>query len=201
VYRYTYFRKAIPLLPVEQSRMCAPCHPVFLKYPIQLQMEWWKHITDLVYPPLCTSCGLLRPLDQHIFCLECLHQLPETGYHLHVQNPFMAHFAGRIRLSAGASFLFFSRGGGTQRMLHQIKYNNQPELITTIGRWYGKQLMQSDLWNGVEVIVPVPCIGESNGSAAITRVLSLEKRSAMSWASRVIRMHCSVSRMTEASPE
>ncbi len=113
-------------------------------------------MTDLIYPPLCTSCGLLRPLDQHIFCLDCLHELPETGFHLHTQNPFVAHFMGRVRLKAGAAFLFFSRGGGTQRLLHQIKYNNRPDLITTIGRWYGRQLLQSDLWAGIDVIIPVP---------------------------------------------
>lgn len=66
------------------------------------------------------------------------------------------HFKGRVMLRAGASFLFFSRGGGTQHLLHQIKYNNQPELITTVGKWYGKQLMGSTLWEGIDVIVPVP---------------------------------------------
>lgn len=98
----------------------------------------------------------MRPLDRHIFCLECLQQLPETGYHLHEQNPFTSHFAGRVRLQAGASFLYFSRGGGTQRMLHQIKYNNQPDLITVIGRWYGRQLLQAPLWQGIDAVVPVP---------------------------------------------
>ena len=111
---------------------------------------------DLVYPPLCASCGLQRPLDRHIFCLDCIDELPETGFHLHPQNPFTAHFKGRIDLEAGAAFLYFSRGGGTQRLLHQIKYNNQPDLIATIGKWYGRQLLQSDLWNCVDVIVPVP---------------------------------------------
>lgn len=113
-------------------------------------------MADLIYPPLCVSCGLMRPLDRHIFCLECLQQLPETGYHLHEQNPFTSHFAGRVRLQAGASFLYFSRGGGTQRMLHQIKYNNQPDLITVIGRWYGRQLLQAPLWQGIDAVVPVP---------------------------------------------
>ena len=111
---------------------------------------------DLVYPPLCASCGIQRPLDNHIFCLDCLNELPETGYHHHAHNPFVGHFRGRIDLKAGAAFLFFSRGGGTQRLLHQIKYNNQPDLITTIGRWYGKQLLQSELWKDVDVIIPVP---------------------------------------------
>ncbi len=111
---------------------------------------------DLVYPPLCTSCGLQRPLDNHIFCLDCLDELPETGFHLHSKNPFTAHFRGRIDLKAGAAFLYFSRGGGTQRLLHQIKYNNQPDLIATIGKWYGRQLLKSDLWLGIDVIIPVP---------------------------------------------
>lgn len=110
----------------------------------------------LIYPPLCASCGLQRPLDAHIFCLDCLGELPETGFHLHAHNPFVSHFKGRIDVKAGAAFLFFSRGGGTQRLLHQIKYNNQPDLIVTIGRWYGKQLMQSELWMDTDIIVPVP---------------------------------------------
>lgn len=41
-------------------------------------------------------------------------------------------------------------------MLHQIKYNNQPDLITVIGRWYGRQLLQAPLWQGIDAVVPVP---------------------------------------------
>ncbi len=119
-------------------------------------MHWITHIKDLLYPPLCSGCGLLRPLDQHIFCLDCLHELPETGFHMHEKNPFVNHFLGRVKLKTGAAFLYFSRDGGTQRLLHQIKYNNRPDLITTIGRWYGKQLLQSEWWQNCEVIIPVP---------------------------------------------
>lgn len=118
--------------------------------------KWYRHMLDLVYPPLCAGCGIQRPLDNHIFCIDCLNELPETGYHLHAHNPFMAHFKGRIDLKAGAAFLYFSRGGGTQRLLHQIKYNNQPDLISVIGRWYGKQLLGVDLWSDIDVVIPVP---------------------------------------------
>jgi ComF family protein len=119
-------------------------------------MHWLFRFKDLVYPPLCVSCGLLRPLDNHIFCLECLQQLPETGYHKQPQNPFTMHFDGRVPITTGSAFLFFSRGGGTQRILHHIKYYSQPELITALGRWYAKQLMQMEWWSGIEAIVPVP---------------------------------------------
>ncbi len=111
---------------------------------------------DLVYPPLCVGCGASHPLPQHIFCLDCLHELPETGYHLHAQNPFVTHFRGRVPVQAGAAFLFFTKGGGTQRLLHQIKYNNNTSLITTIGRWYGKKLKDESLWKEIDMIIPVP---------------------------------------------
>jgi ComF family protein len=118
--------------------------------------HWYKQMLDLLYPPLCASCCIQRPLDDHIFCLDCINELPETGFHQYADNPFMRHFRGRIPLSAGAAFLYFSRGGGTQRLLHQIKYNNQPDLITTIGRWYGKQLTQQPTWRTIDAIIPVP---------------------------------------------
>lgn len=121
-----------------------------------MSFYWWKHFIDLVYPPLCTSCGWQRPLDRHIFCLDCINELPETGYHRHLENPFTSHFSGRVPITAGAAFLFFTSGSGTQRLLHQIKYNNRPDLILAIGDWYGKQLKDADLWQGIDLIVPVP---------------------------------------------
>ena len=142
-------------MPVDDKPDDAP-KKVRLLFHFPEMKHWYKHMMNLLYPPLCASCGLQRPLDQHIFCLDCLNELPETEFHLHASNPFTTHFKGRIQLKAGAAFLYFSRGGGTQRLLHQIKYNNQPDLITTIGRWYGKQLLKSDLWHGIDMIIPVP---------------------------------------------
>ena len=126
--------------------MVKVCIRLFFCY-LMKALAWIKNMMDLIYPPLCAGCGVLRPLDNHIFCLDCLHELPETNYHLHEHNPFTEHFKGRVEIKTGAAFLFFSREGGTQRLLHQIKYNNRPDLITTIGRWYGKQLLQSPYWS------------------------------------------------------
>ncbi|MFZ1676439.1 MAG: ComF family protein [Saprospiraceae bacterium] len=141
-------------MPVEQKPDDAPEKVrLFFHFPMT---PWYRHIIDLLYPPLCASCGVQRPLDHHIFCLDCINELPETGFHQYAENPFTSHFKGRINLKTGAAFLYFSRGGGTQRLLHQIKYNNQPDLIVTIGKWYGKQLLQSELWNEIDIVVPVP---------------------------------------------
>jgi ComF family protein len=119
-------------------------------------LAWLENFLHLVYPPLCAGCGVVRPIDRHIFCLDCLSVLPETGYHQFRENPFTARFAGRIQLQGGAAFLYFSRGGGTQHLLHLIKYHNRPDLINIIGRWYGKQLATCENWRSAELILPVP---------------------------------------------
>lgn len=110
----------------------------------------------LIYPTLCPACGINAPLPRHLFCLDCVDELPETGFHRHPDNPFTRHFDGRVPIRTGAAFLFFTRGGHTQRLLHRIKYAHQPEVALQLGRWYGRQLATSPHWTGIDAIVPVP---------------------------------------------
>lgn len=115
-----------------------------------------RSVFELVYPNLCSACQDERPLPGHFFCLECLSQFPETGFHLQSQNPFTKHFQGRFTFDTGASFLYFSRKGITQEILHRIKYHNEPELAIKLGQWYGKQLRESPWWQQTDFIIPVP---------------------------------------------
>jgi ComF family protein len=54
--------------------------------------------------------------------------------------------------------LFFISPGaeGHSDCSTRLKYNNQPDLIFTIGKWYGRQLLKAELWQDIDVIVPVP---------------------------------------------
>ncbi|WP_246205934.1 ComF family protein [Fulvivirga aurantia] len=50
----------------------------------------------------------------------------------------------------------FERKGRLQRVLHQLKYSNRPEVGNLIGEWYGRELEDLELPNLYDVIVPVP---------------------------------------------
>ncbi|MDL5048575.1 ComF family protein [Oscillatoria amoena NRMC-F 0135] len=43
-----------------------------------------------------------------------------------------------------------------QELLHELKYNSQPEIGRMLGRVYGIDLVQSGVARGVDAIVPVP---------------------------------------------
>jgi ComF family protein len=86
-----------------------------------------------------------------LFARTSRDQLPSTS-----QQSFYGAFCRTCACCCRGGVLFFSSGSGTQRLLHQIKYNNRPDLITVIGHWYGKQLLNTPIWEGIDLIVPVP---------------------------------------------
>ena len=43
-----------------------------------------------------------------------------------------------------------------QGLIHELKYNGRKELGACLGRWYGHDLKSSDLFAGVDAVVPVP---------------------------------------------
>jgi ComF family protein len=48
------------------------------------------------------------------------------------------------------------KGGIVQSLLHELKYNNRPEIGVRIGKLYGQELVESGFADSFDVIVPVP---------------------------------------------
>lgn len=119
-------------------------------------LEGFKHCFALFYPNLCLACGLSSPPKKEIICLSCQNKLPKTFFHLDKDNPFAERFWGRLPIWAAGALYHFSKGGRTQQLIHQLKYNNKPDIGRQLGQYYGQELAQSDLFRSIDVIVPVP---------------------------------------------
>jgi len=53
-------------------------------------------------------------------------------------------------------FLKFNKKGSVQRLLHQLKYNNRPEIGIIMGKIYGMELSKLKLLTQYDLIIPVP---------------------------------------------
>ena len=117
---------------------------------------WTTDFLNLFFPNLCQACD--EPLVKHenILCLSCLYKLPKTNFHMHENNPISRIFWGRANIHAATSFLFFNKGGSVQKLIHQFKYKSKIETGRYLGELLGKDLLQSDLFNTIDVIIPVP---------------------------------------------
>jgi ComF family protein len=117
---------------------------------------WVSDLLNLFFPNYCQSCGNALVGQEEVICYHCLFNLPKTGFHLHLENPISRLFWGRINFQTASSYLFFSKGGNVQQLLHSLKYKGHHETGVYLGELYGKELAMCDLYNSIEIIMPVP---------------------------------------------
>ena len=113
---------------------------------------------DLLFPTLCLGCDRSLETNEKILCTPCRISLPETGHH---RQPYdynlLNKFAGKVSIKFLASYVYFTKGGIVQKLIHQIKYKNQKEAAKELASWYGYQLKtESDIIRNFDLLVGVP---------------------------------------------
>lgn len=116
-------------------------------------------LTDFVslfYPKLCLGCDGLLPKGSSYLCPKCQYNLPKTHTHKLIVPQFSEKFNGLIELEYVLIYAHFFKRGLTQKILHHLKYGNQPGLGEMIGRRYGQELFEEGFATSFDIIVPVP---------------------------------------------
>ena len=111
---------------------------------------------SLFFPHCCLACSEALVKGEDILCTQCLAELPKTNYHLQATNPIEERLFGRLKVKHAWAFLKFRKSGIVQHLLHQLKYNNHPEVGVRIGMLFGKELREQGLEKEFDLIVPVP---------------------------------------------
>jgi ComF family protein len=112
-------------------------------------------LVGLLFPNLCVGCnGVLLAAEQHI-CTHCIEHFPETKFHTLPENQLEKAFWGRIKIERAFSFLTFRKQGIVQKILHELKYSNNPELGVMLGQMYGSKLHEYGLYFDVILAIPL----------------------------------------------
>lgn len=123
---------------------------------MNLAYRYIKDFLSLVFPNLCCACGASLVQYENLVCIKCLYQLPYTDYHLDEENRLAKQFWGKVQINSAAAFLSFTQKGRVQKLMHQLKYNNQPEIGIELGRLYGLELKKREQYHKIDAIIPVP---------------------------------------------
>lgn len=110
----------------------------------------------MFFPELCSGCGKNLFKSEHLICIDCIYHLPYTDFHLDKDNRVARQLWGRIPFKQASAYLYFQKGLRVQNLMHQLKYNSKPEVAYKLGEMYGMKLLNSEMMENVEAIVPVP---------------------------------------------
>lgn len=120
-------------------------------------MGWLtKALANLLFPQKCLGCSLMLKGDESALCLSCVENLPITHNWNHEHNATIYRLGGRFPFQNAASFLYFTKAGITQRLLHQLKYQKRKDLAFYLGALFGEHLKSSEWASNIDFIIPVP---------------------------------------------
>lgn len=113
-------------------------------------------LIDLIFPKVCTSCGVSLYEGEALLCTACRHEIPECDWTNFQDNLVIDKLKGRIPLAYSDALLYFEKGNKTQDLLHDLKYRNQKKISEYLGKWHAENLKQKSWVKTIDYVVPVP---------------------------------------------
>jgi ComF family protein len=154
-------------------------------------MHLIKNITEsilqLVFPQVCNGCGSDLVSDGNKLCLLCHESLPQTSFHLHRNNPVEKLFWGRLPITAATAQYYFSKGSLVQHLMHRFKYKGDRELGLFLGRLMGYHLKETNRFNGIDILIPLPLFPEKERRRGYNQATLLCEGIAEVWEKPIIK--------------
>ncbi len=119
-------------------------------------MHLFKDVLNIIFPKVCCSCDRGLTKNESLICFHCRSELPKTNVSDAYDNELVNKFLGKLEINFGLAYLYFLKSGITQKLLHQLKYNNVPEIGELLGKWLGADMNMHQLTGNIDLIVPVP---------------------------------------------
>lgn len=118
--------------------------------------EYISDFISLFFPRLCIGCDIPLPRGSVYICPKCHYNLPKTNTHTLEVPQFAEKFQGIVDVDSVWVYCYFNKKGIIQKLLHELKYGNQPEIGIMLGKWYGHNLSKAGLIKSFDLIVPIP---------------------------------------------
>ena len=120
--------------------------------------EYLEDFVNLFYPRICINCHTILVYQEEHICTKCRLSLPKTNYHKETENRLFQKFAFEPKVSKVTAFIHFNKRGIAQKLIHELKYKNQPSIGVLLGKWMGVVLKEEAMWCP-DLIIPVPIHG------------------------------------------
>lgn len=115
----------------------------------------FNDLISLFFPHCCVISNIPLARGEQYISTAYANSLPK--YDLHSPNENLERkFSGLVNAKHVIAYYKFSKKSGVQKILHQIKYNNLPEIGELTGRWFGHALLEAGYEDKFDLILPIP---------------------------------------------
>ncbi len=119
-------------------------------------MSFFEDILNLFFPKVCATCGDTLVKNEDLICFKCRTEVPKANYQSSSDNELKDRFTGKLKIEYAWAGLLFYKSGITQKLLHEFKYNNHPEIGELFGRQLAMKMNEEKIFEKIDMIIPVP---------------------------------------------
>lgn len=135
-------------------------------------------VLEVLFPKVCTVCGLKLASNENFVCNLCLNEKFEEAYREGKDTSSDIMLPEGIRLQH--ALWNFDKGGHLQDLLHQLKYQRLIGVGEDLGRQLGKSLLANQLFaeriKGEKVrLLPVPLHKKKRRMRGYNQAFHIEK--------------------------
>lgn len=118
-----------------------------------------RGISEVIFPAVCTVCGVKLSIHEHFVCTFCLEDKFEESHRGGKKSTADIILPDGIVLQH--AMWNFDKGGHLQDLLHKFKYNRLTGIGIDLGRQLGKSLLENQFYENLNidteaVLIPVP---------------------------------------------
>lgn len=119
--------------------------------------KWTRDLLHVLYPQNCLICKHEFNQSKLAICPIFISELSYTNFETYPEATNLDKlFWGRVQLTGTYALLRFKQQNSTQRVLHELKYNNNSEIGLHFGKELGSILKQIPAFSDMDALVPVP---------------------------------------------
>ena len=116
----------------------------------------YNDVINILFPRFCLSCGNVLHHNEYDICHRCLSGLQLTGFDYRGNNPVYEKLSAIVNIESATVLFLFDKSGTIQKLIHNLKYNNQPQIGVFFADSSINYLSNPGFFNGVDYIIPVP---------------------------------------------
>ncbi len=109
-------------------------------------------IIDQFFPYRCLICNQVVSSSKQIVCIPCIQKLPFNHWNILFENPVFNQINNLIPIEGASALLQFKSKNESQKLLHALKFFNQPQIGIFLGELASEEL--KNLY--FKAILPVP---------------------------------------------
>lgn len=112
---------------------------------------------DLFYPNICPGCNEAEKPEESLFCVRCTYQLPySTTLSSPQQNELTEKFVPQFEIEQAIALYTMDNKSIIEQLIRQVKYHHRRFLGVEIGRVFGNKLLEKNLFENIDILMPVP---------------------------------------------